>query len=57
MTEDEWNKLLFRYDEFSHNVDYFHADFTYKKGSEVTEIIDGGIRLRGNTSRRRPEGN
>lgn len=57
MDEQEWNSLLFRYDENSHNVDYFHADFTYKKGSEVTEITDGGIRLRGNTSRRRPEGN
>ena len=57
ITEDEWNKLLFRYDEDSHNVDYFHADFTYKKGEEVTNISDGGLRLRGNTSRRRPEGN
>ena len=56
ITEDEWNKLLARYDENSHNVDYFHADFTYKKGDEVTEISDGGLRLRGNTSRRRPEG-
>lgn len=57
ITEEEWNNLLFRYDQFSHNVDYFHADFTYKKGDEVTEIKDGGLRLRGNTSRRRPEGN
>ena len=56
ITEDEWNNLLFRYDEFEHNVDYFHADFVYKKGNEVTEITDGGLRLRGNTSRRRPEG-
>ena len=56
ITEEEWNKLLFRYDEFDHNVDYFHADFVYKKGAEVTEITDGGLRLRGNTSRRRPEG-
>ena len=57
MTVDEWNKLLMRYDEFSGNVDYFHADFTYRKGEETTFIEDGGIRLRGNTSRRRPEGN
>ena len=57
MTSDEWNRLLKRYDEFSHNVDYFHADFTYKKGSETIFIEDGGVRLRGNTSRRRPEGN
>ena len=56
ITEEEWNKLLARYDEYNHNVDYFHADFTYKKGEEVTEITDGGLRLRGNTSRRRPEG-
>ena len=57
ITEEEWNRLLKRYDEFSGNVDYFHADFEYKKGSDVHHIEDGGIRLRGNTSRRRPEGN
>lgn len=57
ITKDEWNKLLKRYDEFQHNVDYFHADITYKKGTETIHIKDGGIRLRGNTSRRRPEGN
>ena len=57
MTSEEWNRLLKRYDEFSHNVDYFHADFTYRKGNEVITIEDGGVRLRGNTSRRRPEGN
>ena len=57
MTKDEWNRLLKRYDEFDHNVDYFHADFTYKKGDQVHFIEDGGVRLRGNTSRRRPEGN
>lgn len=57
ITKDEWNRLLKRYDEFSHNVDYFHADFTYKKGDEAHFIEDGGVRLRGNTSRRRPEGN
>lgn len=56
ITEDEWNALLARYDEYDHNVDYFHADFEYKKGNEVTTITDGGLRLRGNTSRRRPEG-
>ena len=57
IAEDQWNALLSRFDEFEQNVDYFHADFTYKKGNEVTEIKDGGLRLRGNTSRRRPYGN
>lgn len=56
ITVDEWNKLLKRYDEYKNNADYFHADFTYKKGDEVIRIEDGGVRLRGNTSRRRPEG-
>lgn len=57
ISKDEWNRLLERYDEFNNNVDYFHADFTYKKGRERIFIQDGGVRLRGNTSRRRPEGN
>lgn len=57
ITKDEWNRLLARFDEFNHNADYFHADFTYKKGNETIFIEDGGVRLRGNTSRRRPEGN
>ena len=57
ISKDEWNRLLERYDEFNNNVDYFHADFTYKKGRERIFIKDGGVRLRGNTSRRRPEGN
>ena len=38
ITPEEWNKLLARYDEYQHNVDYFHADFTYKKGEEVIFI-------------------
>ena len=56
ITEDEWNRLLMRYDEHMHNADYFHANFTYKKGDESFYVADGGLRMRGNTSRRRPEG-
>ena len=40
ITEEEWNRLLKRYDEFSGNVDYFYADFEYKKGSDVHHIED-----------------
>jgi spore coat protein CotH len=57
MTVDEWNNFLKAYDQNSNNKDYFHCDITYKKGSEVTTVEDAGVRLRGNTSRRRPEGN
>lgn len=56
ISREEWNALLARYDEFPSNADYFHCDVSYIKGDEVTEITDAGIRLRGNTSRRRPEG-
>lgn len=54
---DEWNRLLNEYDRNSSNKEYVKCNITYKKGTEVTEIIDAGVRLRGNTSRRRPEGN
>ena len=57
MTKDEWNKFLKAYDQNSNNKEYFYCDITYKKGSDVTTVEDAGIRLRGNTSRRRPEGN
>ena len=52
---DEWNKLLKAFDQNPDNKDYFHCNITYKKGSEVTTVQDAGVRLRGNTSRRRPE--
>ncbi len=56
VTKDEWNAFLKRFDEYSQNSDYFHCDFTYTKGDEVIRIEDGGFRMRGNTSRRRPDG-
>lgn len=52
---DEWNRLLGLYDQNSNTKEYIKCNVTYTKGSETTEIIDAGIRLRGNTSRRRPE--
>ncbi len=57
VTKDEWNAFLKRFDEYDQNSDYFHCNFTYTKGSEVIKIEDGGFRMRGNTSRRRPDGN
>ncbi len=57
VTKDEWNAFLRRFDEYQQNSDYFHCDFTYTKGNEVIKIEDGGFRMRGNTSRRRPDGN
>ena len=55
VSESEWNRLLDEFDQNNHTKEYIKCNVTYKKGAEVTEIIDAGIRLRGNTSRRRPE--
>lgn len=52
----EWNRLLDLYDANSKTKQYVHASARYVHDGEVTEIDDIGIRLKGNTSRRRPEG-
>ncbi len=53
----EWNRLLAEYDKNNSTKEYIHCDISYKKGSEETNITNAAVRLRGNTSRRRPEGN
>lgn len=52
----EWNALLLDYDRSSETEKYIHCDVEFKRGNDVTVIKDAGFRLRGNTSRRRPEG-
>lgn len=54
---DQWNDLLNLYDQNNHTKEYVHCDVTFNKAGEKTTITDAGVRLRGNTSRRRPEGN
>ena len=55
ITKDEWNNLLAAYDRNAMNKEYFPCDITYKKGSDSHTLYGSGVRLRGNTSRRRPE--
>ena len=52
---DEWNRLLGLYDQNNNTKEYVYCDITYKKGSQTHTVEDAGVRLRGNTSRRRPE--
>lgn len=52
---DQWNKLLGLYDQNNHTKEYVHCNVTFNKNGEKTTIEDAGVRLRGNTSRRRPE--
>ena len=54
---DEWNDLLEAYDRDSNTNAYVHCDVEFKSKGETHDFVDAGLRLRGNTSRRRPEGN
>lgn len=51
----EWNTLLENFDKNPKNEDCIHANFEMKKGGNTWKINDIGMRLRGNTSRRRPQ--
>lgn len=55
ISRKEWDKLCTNYDKNSKNEDCVHADFEMKKGNNTWQISDIGMRLRGNTSRRRPQ--
>ena len=54
---EEWNDLLKAYDRDANTADYVHCDVEFSSKGEKHHYTDAGIRLRGNTSRRRPEGN
>lgn len=55
-TVDEWNRLLSCYDTNQMNEEYVRAKFVYDAGDGAEALAAVGVRLRGNTSRRRPEG-
>ena len=52
---DEWNRLLAEFDRNPDTNDYFHCDVDITLKGEEYSISDAGVRLKGNTSRRRPE--
>mgnify|MGYP003293197745 CR=1 FL=1 len=54
---EQWNALLKEYDRDSNTNAYVHCDVEFKSKGETHTFADAGLRLRGNTSRRRPEGN
>ncbi len=55
-TTAEWNKLLTFYDQNQYNEEHIQADFVFVKEQKRDTLRNIGLRLRGNTSRRRPEG-
>ncbi len=56
VSEKNWNQFLKNYDNNPDNGDYIPASFTFTKEGETFYRDSVGLRLRGNTSRRRPEG-
>jgi spore coat protein CotH len=52
----QWNRLLTLYDINAFTTQYVVATATFVKDGETTVIDSVGLRLKGNTSRRRPEG-
>jgi spore coat protein CotH len=56
-SEKEWKRLVDLYDKNYRNEEYVRTDFSWQKGSEPPQIInDIGVRVSGNTNRRRPQG-
>ena len=53
---NEWNRLLGLYDANAFTTQYVMGNLTFIKDGETTVIDSVGLRLKGNTSRRRPEG-
>ncbi len=56
ISKDEWNKILFYYDQNPNNEEYIVGKFGFNKTGFAESLDSIGVRLRGNTSRRRPEG-
>lgn len=56
ISTSEWNTFLSNFDKNSYNEEYIHADLIFRKEQKSDTLKNIGFRLRGNTSRRRPEG-
>lgn len=56
LTEDEWNRYLSNFDNNPNNGIYVWGQWTFRKGDLIYTRDSVGVRARGNTSRRRPEG-
>lgn len=54
VSKEQWNMLLEAFDQDQNTQQFVVCDVEYRKGRDVTTIRDAGLRLKGNTSRRRP---
>lgn len=53
--QDQWNTLLANYDQNAKTKQYVSCDVKYTDSNGSVSVKGAGLRLRGNTSRRRPE--
>jgi spore coat protein CotH len=56
ISSNEWNTLLTNYDKNDKNETMVKADFKFEKNGTIYTFSNIGFRIRGNTSRERPEG-
>jgi spore coat protein CotH len=56
VSTEEWNKLLSYFDLNWKYETMVRADFTFEKNGVIEKLFDIGLRIRGNLSRKRPEG-
>ncbi len=56
VSEGEWNRLLELYDSDSRTKEYVRCGVSVSMDGRTQKVTDAGLRLRGQTSRRRPEG-
>jgi spore coat protein H len=54
---EQWNRLLQNFDTNPKNEEYVLAHYIFRQGTTEVRLDSMAIRIRGNTSRRRPEGN
>ncbi len=55
VSEDEWNRLLKEFDKNNDTKEYIKCNARVIKNDDRYDIPEAGMRLRGNTSRRRPQ--
>lgn len=53
-SQGEWDRLLALYDANKDTQEYVKCDIDYRKAKDLVSVKEAGIRLKGNTSRRRP---
>ena len=55
VSQEQWDKLLATFDRDNGTQEFVECDVEYIKGNETLKISRAGLRLKGNTSRRRPQ--